>query len=79
MHPGLGQRLLLVPSPCPALTARDPLSDIVSPLRLLLTAGSSSPSKVGVDVAVAGEVAALSVDREVPTCLSDVVSLFSVV
>ena len=72
LYPGLGHRLLLVPSPCPALVARDPLSDPVGRPRLPLAAGSPSLSQIHVDVAVAGEVAALGVVLGVPivsTCI----------
>ena len=79
LHPGLGHRLLLVPSPCPALAARGPLSDLVGRPRLPLGIGSPCPSQLGVDIAVAGEVAALGVVLGDPTCLSDVASLFPTV
>ena len=66
--------------PCPALAARDALSDPVGRPCLPLAAGSPSPSQLRVDVAAAGdEVAALDVVRGVPTCLSGVASLFHVV
>ena len=58
---------------------RDPLSDPVGRPRLPLASGSSSPSQLRADVAVAGEVTALGVVQGVPTCLSEVASLFPVV
>ena len=79
LYPGQGHCLLLVPSPCSALIARDPLSDPVGGPRLPLAAGSPSPSQLRVDVTVVGEVSALGVVRGFPTCLFNVASLFPVV